>query len=173
MLKLNLQYFGHLTWRTDSLEKKTWWERLRAGGQGGDRMKWLDGLIDSEDMRLSKLHKIVRDREAWHAAVHGVAKSWTWLRDWTKNNTNVHSLNNIFFNIRVTCIYTIFLYILACKLLTRTQYFFRVCCCLAFKLKCPNHGFWASWIAQLVKNPPARQETFVWFLGWEDLLKKR
>ena len=90
VLKLMLQYFGHLMWRANSLEKTLLLGKIEGRRRRGQqRKRWLDGITDSMNMSLSKLPKMVKDREVWCAVLHGVAKSGTWLRDWATTTKTI------------------------------------------------------------------------------------
>ena len=112
MLKLKLQYFGHLMQRADSLEKTLMLWKMEGGRRGQEMIRWLDDFIDLLDMSLSKLLALVMDREAWHATVHEVTKSQTVLSDWTEPNhinmVSYNNYNNVKANVQTIDIVTIY-----------------------------------------------------------------
>ena len=106
MLMLKLQYFGHLMWRADLFEKTLMLGEIEGGRRKErQRMRWLDGITDSVYMGLGRLWQLVMDREAWHAAVHGVANSWTRLSDWTELNKDDYLWRELQFQVATLVVF--------------------------------------------------------------------
>ena len=106
ILKLKLQYFGHLMWRADLFEKTLMLGEIEGGRRKErQRMRWLDGITDSVYMGLGRLWQLVMDREAWHAAVHGVANSWTRLSDWTELNKDDYLWRELQFQVATLVVF--------------------------------------------------------------------